>query len=45
VADLKDLLPATGITTVFSSHSENDVRKLADRQVELEGGRIRLARP
>jgi ABC-type sulfate/molybdate transport systems ATPase subunit len=36
--DLKSILAVAETTTIFSTHSETDVRKLADRKIELDGG-------
>jgi tungstate transport system ATP-binding protein len=38
--DLKSILTGANVTTVFSTHSETDVQKLADGKIELEGGRL-----
>jgi tungstate transport system ATP-binding protein len=38
--DLKSILSGSNITTVFSTHSETDVQKLASRKIELEGGSL-----
>jgi tungstate transport system ATP-binding protein len=38
--DLKTILAGANITTVFSTHSEADVQKLADRKIELNGGKL-----
>jgi tungstate transport system ATP-binding protein len=38
--DLRSILAVAGITTIFSTHSELDVQKLADRKIELDGGRL-----
>jgi tungstate transport system ATP-binding protein len=38
--DLKNILSGTNITTIFSTHSETDVQKLADRKIELDGGKL-----
>ena len=38
--DLKTILPGMDTTTVFSTHSETDVQKLATRKIELDGGRL-----
>jgi tungstate transport system ATP-binding protein len=38
--DLKTILAGANITTVFSTHSETDVQKLADRKIELNGGKL-----
>lgn len=39
-ADLKDILTNLNITTLFTTHSEMDVQKIADRKIELEAGRL-----
>jgi len=39
--DLKTILAGANITTVFSTHSETDVQKLADRKIELDGGKLK----
>jgi len=38
--DLKTILAGANITTVFSTHSETDVQKLADGKIELDGGKL-----
>ena len=38
--DLKSILAETDMTAVFTTHSETDVQKLADRKIELDGGRM-----
>ncbi len=38
--DLKAILAEANTTTVFSTHSEVDVQKLADRKIELDGGKL-----
>ena len=38
--DLKNILTGANITTIFSTHSETDVQKLADRKIELDGGKL-----
>jgi tungstate transport system ATP-binding protein len=38
--DLKSILAGADMTVVFSTHSETDVQKLAERKIELEGGRL-----
>ncbi len=38
--DLKSILAGANITAVFSTHSETDVQKLADRKIELDGGKL-----
>ena len=38
--DLKTILAGVNITTVFSTHSETDVQRLADRMIELNGGKL-----
>jgi tungstate transport system ATP-binding protein len=38
--DLKNILAGAKTTTVFSTHSETDVQKLADRKIELDGGKL-----
>ena len=38
--DLKTILVEANITTVFSTHSEADVQKLADRKICLNGGKL-----
>lgn len=38
--DLKDILAEAKTTTVFSTHSETDVLKLADWKIELDGGKL-----
>ncbi len=38
--DLKTILSGTNTTTVFSTHNEADVQKLADRKIELDGGKM-----
>jgi tungstate transport system ATP-binding protein len=38
--DLKNILTGTNTTTVFSTHSETDVKKLADRSIQLDGGKL-----
>jgi tungstate transport system ATP-binding protein len=38
--DLKTILPDTGTTTLFSTHDEREVSGLADRKIELAGGRL-----
>ncbi len=38
--DLKSILAGANITTIFSTHSETDVQKLADRKIELDGGKL-----
>ncbi|KAF0108045.1 MAG: ABC-type nitrate/sulfonate/bicarbonate transport system ATPase component [Anaerolineaceae bacterium] len=38
--DLKTILAGANIATVFSTHSETDVQKLADRKIELDGGKL-----
>jgi tungstate transport system ATP-binding protein len=38
--DLKSILTGANTTTIFSTHSEIDVQKLADRKIELVGGRL-----
>jgi ABC-type sulfate/molybdate transport systems ATPase subunit len=40
--DLKSILSGANITTVFSTHSETDVQKLADRKIELDGGKLEV---
>jgi len=40
--DLKTILAGASITTVFSTHSETDVQKLADRKIELNGGKLEV---
>ncbi len=36
--DLKDILAKSKTTTIFSTHSESDVQKLADMKIELVAG-------
>jgi ABC-type sulfate/molybdate transport systems ATPase subunit len=31
----------TKTTTIFCTHSETDVQKLADRKIELDGGKLK----
>ena len=38
--DLKTILVGANITTVFSTHNETDVQKLADRKICLNGGKL-----
>jgi ABC-type proline/glycine betaine transport system ATPase subunit len=38
--DLKSILAGADMTVVFSTHSESDVQKLAERKIELDGGRL-----
>ncbi|MGZ6347560.1 MAG: ABC transporter ATP-binding protein [Anaerolineales bacterium] len=38
--DLKDILASANTTTIFSTHSETDVQKLADMKIELNGGKL-----
>lgn len=38
--DLKAILAEANITTVFSTHSETDVQKLADSNIEVEKGKL-----
>jgi len=38
--DLKNILAGANTTTIFSTHSETDVQKLADRKIELDGGKL-----
>jgi tungstate transport system ATP-binding protein len=38
--DLKSILSGAKMTVVFSTHSETDVQKLADRKIELNGGKL-----
>jgi tungstate transport system ATP-binding protein len=38
--DLKSILAGAKMTVVFSTHSETDVQKLADRKIELDGGKL-----
>jgi tungstate transport system ATP-binding protein len=38
--DLKALLPTTGVTTLFSTHDDREVRVLADTKIELVDGKI-----
>lgn len=38
--DLKSILVGANITTIFSTHSETDVQKLADRKITLDGGKL-----
>jgi len=38
--DLKGILTRSNITTLFSTHSETDVQKIADRKIELDNGRL-----
>jgi tungstate transport system ATP-binding protein len=38
--DLKSILAGVDMTVVFSTHSEADVQKLAERKIELDGGRL-----
>ncbi len=40
--DLKIILAGANITTVFCTHSETDVQKLADRKIELDGGKLEV---
>jgi tungstate transport system ATP-binding protein len=40
IHDLKTLLPASGATTLFSTHDEREVNTLAGRSLELLEGRI-----
>lgn len=42
--DLKLILTKANITTVFCSHNENDIRKLADRKIEIVGGKMKETR-
>jgi ABC-type sulfate/molybdate transport systems ATPase subunit len=35
--ELKTLLPATGATTLFSTHDGREVSALTDRKIELAG--------
>jgi tungstate transport system ATP-binding protein len=39
--DLKSILAGANTTTIFSTHSETDVQKLADRKIELDGGKLK----
>jgi tungstate transport system ATP-binding protein len=38
--DLKEILKETNTTTVFSTHSETDVKQLSDRKIELDKGKM-----
>ena len=38
--DLKNLLPETGATTIFSTHDEREVSALADLRIEMADGKI-----
>lgn len=38
--DLRNILKAAGITSIFVTHDENDALAIADRIVKLENGRI-----
>jgi tungstate transport system ATP-binding protein len=38
--DLKSILAGANITTIFSTHSETDVQKLADKKIELVDGKM-----
>jgi tungstate transport system ATP-binding protein len=38
--DLKSILAGANTTTIFSTHSETDVQKLADQKIELDGGKL-----
>jgi ABC-type sulfate/molybdate transport systems ATPase subunit len=38
--DLKAILARTNTSTIFSTHSETDVQKLADDTIELDGGNL-----
>jgi tungstate transport system ATP-binding protein len=38
--DLKSILAGADMTVVFSTHSETDVQKLAERKIELDGGKL-----
>jgi tungstate transport system ATP-binding protein len=38
--DLKSILAGANTTTIFSTHSETDVRKLANCKIELDGGKL-----
>ncbi len=39
--DLKRILIGTKTTTIFTTHSETDVQKLADRKIELDQGKLK----
>ncbi|MBN2386104.1 MAG: ATP-binding cassette domain-containing protein [Anaerolineales bacterium] len=41
LADLGELLPRTHTTVIFSSHNPQEVRRLAQEKITLEGGRIK----
>jgi tungstate transport system ATP-binding protein len=38
--DLKTILAGAKTTTIFSTHSETDVQKLANRKIQLDGGKL-----
>jgi len=38
--DLKSILTGTDMTVIFTTHSETDVQKLAERKIELDGGKM-----
>jgi tungstate transport system ATP-binding protein len=38
--DLKTILGGAKTTTIFSTHSETDVQKLANRKIQLDGGKL-----
>lgn len=38
--DLKTILVGAKTTTIFSTHSETDVQKLANRKIQLDGGKL-----
>lgn len=40
IADLKNILPATDTTVVFSTHSQKDVRELSQRRISLSNGNV-----
>ncbi len=45
IADLKNILPTTDTTVVFSTHSQKDVRELSQRRVSLTNGNLSQVEP